>query len=198
MSLIKNAQIISTLSERDVEYYTTVQQTLGLESIVEAVEQLSSVITPHDYQEWLRLTQEIADEDDIDLSRESDFQDLAWELLDNDPKIDAIGGDETMKQHIINTLWHAYNTNINQQHANSRIGSVEDEEVLDKNVSKHIEMIKLITSSPKLSKVYASGVSAGQANKSGTGEKPTKSPYASGTQRDKVWKAGFQHGTSGK
>lgn len=200
MSLIKNAQILSTLSESQIEQFTKIQQLLGLSSIVEAVEELSTAITPHDYEEWLRIIREYGEELGADLSNVTSFEDIAWEMLDNDPKLDAIGGDEEVKRHVVNTLWHAFNTAQHHQQVStlsSNPRAVEDEAV-DKKASKSVEFIKHISSNPALSKVYRNGISAANAAKSNPEQKAPKSPYSSGTLRDKAWKTGFQHGSSGK
>lgn len=200
MSLIKTAQIISSLSESDKAFYSHYQQMLGLSSIAESVEEFSTQITPRDYEEWIRIAKEIADEQGKDLSQEDTFHDIVWEILDNDPKLTATGDDEITKAHLVTTLWHAFNTNRSHEQFSSRQSGVEDEESsskkVDGKVSNHVEFLSSILSNPALKKVYTAGISVGKEALSNADKAPAKAPYVQGTLRAKVWKLGYKQGFS--
>ena len=103
MSLIKNAQLLSTLTEAEVKRYTELSVILN-KPFNDIVLEGMNTIQPADYQEWLRVVSEVGQEQNIDLTNQAAFQDLAFELLDNDPKVDAIGNSEDTKNNIVNTL----------------------------------------------------------------------------------------------
>ena len=201
MSLIKNAQLQSTLTEAEVKRYTELSVILN-KPFNDIVLEGMNTIQPADYQEWLRVVSEVGQEQNIDLTNQAAFQDLAFELLDNDPKVDAIGNSEDTKNNIVNTLWHAFNTSNYQQKADmsNQAGQVEDEESSTKSKKKAMAptIMDTIHTSPTLQKVYKTGELAGNSDMKNADQKPCKSPYATGTYRDKVWKLGHRHGCVGK
>jgi hypothetical protein len=201
LSLIKEAQIRSVLSEAELNYYSTVQKELGLSSLSEAIESTENTITPLDYQDWLRVIKEHGEEMGLDLTKSGVFQDIAWEVLDNDPKIAMLGDDEDSKVHIVNTLWHTFNAmSSNEQLHKPR--AVEDEESSDKKSKPKLhpdaKLMDTVHGSPQLQAVYKNGMSAGTKDAKNPDSRPQKSKYGSGTTRDKVWKLGYKHGAVGK
>lgn len=131
--LIREAQAIAKLGTK-AQFAKQVQQILGVQSILEAIEPAAFEITPQDYQQWLTAIIEIAAERGMNVSKKNDFTDLAHDLLDNDPKLDALGGDRMRAQQtVVSALWQAYK--VNQAHTkvqSSVAGAVnqarEDEE----------------------------------------------------------------------
>lgn len=201
MSLIKNAQVLSSLNETTLQYFTNLSKILN-RPVAELVLESFDAIEPNDYQEWLRVIAEVAAERGDDITNQAVFADLAYEVLENDPKLDGVGASEELTNQIVNTLWHALNT----QNHHSQVGNhlqnrsdVEDEETTKKpkvKQSPDAKVMEQIHGSPSLQKVYQGGVSTAQSDSKQEG-KPSKSIYTPGSFRDKVWKLGYRHGLSG-
>jgi hypothetical protein len=116
--------------------------------------------------------------------------------------MDAVGASEELTNHIVNTLWHAHNTQTHHAQVGSQLqnrSDVEDEETTKKPKEKQspdAKVMSQIHASPTLQKVYQTGVSTAQSDTKQEG-KPSKSIYTPGSFRDKVWKLGYRHGVSG-
>lgn len=194
LKMILEAQIRSRLTPNQITRYSELAQLTG-RTLVEVAQEMDGTIQPEDYQEWLRVIGEVGEEEGLDLSKRAVFYDTAFEVLDNDPKMDMIGGSEGSKLAICKTLWHAYN--VAQSH--NAVGQVPpDEENEEASVEGNADMdlMSTVHSSVNLQKVYRNGVSVGQSDVADG--KSTKSQYQRGTKRDKVWKLGHKHGTAGK
>lgn len=145
--LIREAQTIAKLGNK-AEFAKKVQQILGTDSIVpiaEAFDQTSFDVTPQHYNQWLATLTDIAQERGVNVSKRQAFNDIAFEILDNDSLVDAIGGDpERTKQNIVKALWQAYqvskaHTKV-QDHVNGlKAKAREDEEMVSQLVGAEDE-----------------------------------------------------------
>ena len=204
MGLIKQAQILSTLTESEKQYYTEIAAALGgNQSLVETAEEFSGEITPLHYKQWLDEVTNIINNNEFKSGgpKQPVFIDIVFAVLDDDPMMDVVGNNEETKEHIANTLWHTYSA----QNAHTRVRTSsqtppteENEEVMNKGKNKDLAFMQEIHNSPILQKVYAKGVTCGQQDAGNSEEKPQKCPYTRGTLRDKVWSLGYKHGCFGK
>jgi hypothetical protein len=109
--MIREAQAIAKLGDK-AAFAQKVQQILGTDSIIpiaEAFDQTSFEVTPQHYNQWLATLTDIAQERGVSISKRQAFNDIAFEILDNDSLVDAIGGDpERTKMNIVKALWQAY------------------------------------------------------------------------------------------
>ncbi len=177
-TLIREAEARLKLGAKAKEL-DNVRQILGVSSLTEMMSPSDFEITPADYQEWLKAIIEIAQERGLNVSKKIDFMDLAHDLLDDDPKLDALGGDRMMaKRNIVNALWQAYR--VNQAHnavqdhvANTIKQAQQDEEAADGLVGSE----------------DAGGgfTQAFNAAKGAEDEEQPRNPYRPGTLRHALW-----------
>lgn len=157
----------------------------------------SKQITPDDYSEWLDAIVSFADTPQkVEKLKTSPsiFNDIAFHVLDNDPKMDLFGSDEETKSSIASALWNAYQAQIKHENISNRQPPTEENE--EKVDTKGDDLMSQIHNSVVLQKVYNSAVAAGQ-NDAGNVDSKTraKSKYVRGCTRDKVWKLGYAHGS---
>lgn len=196
-SLINHFNAINKLSPEDQVFVESVANFRGI-SLAEAVglDLPHQDITPEDYAQWLDLIKAFAEDEGADLDSPSGFQDVAFEVLDNDPKMDLYGGSEDIKQAIVNTLYHGYRAQASHSSASEVARAPRPEENEEQTSTKGDDLMSRIYNNPVLQKVYQSAVSAGQNDAAEIdGTTKTKSKYVRGCTRDKVWKLGYSHGT---
>jgi hypothetical protein len=117
--LLREAQALEKLGDK-APFAKQVQQILGVQSITDVMESAPYEITPQDYQQWLPAIIDIAAERGVNINKKVEFMDLAHDLLDNDPKMDAIGGDSAAaRRKVVSALWQMFK--VNQAH-----GEVKD------------------------------------------------------------------------
>lgn len=100
--LLKEAQIVSKLNQSELKVLETARVALGKASIADLVESFNP--SNEDYVEWLRVIAEEGAARDVALTRKGDFMDLAFEVLENDPKAPPY----EMQEMIVNKLWNDY------------------------------------------------------------------------------------------
>lgn len=103
--LSQPAPVATTVSH---DHVRAVQEALGDPTADRAMHLLETPLTIDDshYTEWLALIRDIADEQGIKLTNKSMFAGIAFDVLDNDPLLSSLGGDnEDVKNGIINILW---------------------------------------------------------------------------------------------
>ena len=135
--LIREAQAIAALGNK-AEFAKHVQRTIGLDSVASLTEAFGPSdmeVTPQHYQHWLTTIMSLADERHVNLTKRQSFNDLAFELLDNDSFVDALGGDpERTKRTILGALWSAYKVNQAhtrvQDHVSQMADKAKEEEAL--------------------------------------------------------------------
>lgn len=76
----------------------------------EAFDQSQFEISPQDYSRWLEVIVDVANDDGQSINTKRNFMQIALDyVLDNDPKIESLGGDaEALKGQIADTLWQTY------------------------------------------------------------------------------------------
>jgi BMFP domain-containing protein YqiC len=123
--LIREAQVLAKLGDK-AKFVQNVQAILGADSAAgiptlgEGFDPKNFQITPQHYTQWLNTVLDIAREHGKDAAKSQVFKDIAFEILDNDSLVDALGGNpEATKGKIVKALWAAFK--VNQQH-----GAVQD------------------------------------------------------------------------
>lgn len=108
---VANANLSQPVITETAIVATTDVEALALHILKEGADTSQFEITPDDYSQWLQVILDVAAEQNIPVGRRSKFMDVALDyVLDNDPKIDAIGSDdpEELKGKIASTLWQTY------------------------------------------------------------------------------------------
>lgn len=100
--LLKEAQIVSKLDQSELKVLEAARAALGKASIADLVESFNP--SNEDYVEWLRVIAEEGAARGVTLTRKSDFMDLAFEVLENDPMAPPY----EMQEMIVNKLWNDY------------------------------------------------------------------------------------------
>lgn len=157
-----------TRTEREIAELN-MRSRLGIED-----EEFSADITPHDYQEWARVIRAEAADRGANMNNKRSFEDIAFFVLDNDPKIDMIGNDEETKRDIVNMLWKQ------QRSAPATTASTEDEEASAVNSAEN------------------EGRAACMDHYHGVIRGMPKNPYAKGTRRYQQWERGFEEAELGQ
>lgn len=99
------------------------------------VESQTEISSEH-YDTWLSLILEIAEEQHVQLKTRAVFNEYAFEVLDNDPILDMIGGNnEPVKFQIVTVLWKMYAQQQAQKRASGHVQRAakqaqEDEETI--------------------------------------------------------------------
>lgn len=157
-------------------------------------------IGPKDYNAWLRAIRSIAKEEGNNINKRGKFDEIAFEVLDNDPAMDSLGGDEKAKIKIVNALWH--------KHQQSVTGDAASKEATraSKRVAKEEEEFTRMSGTEGGTNVQSAGkqhsaiqkVISDAYNKGKTTEPQkaarVKNPYESGTSRNKLWQNAFKRG----
>jgi len=86
-----------------------VQRILGDDTTHRASKILETVdeqITPQNYEEWLKIVDDMAEEQGLTLHSRTEFSDIVFNVLDNDSFLDMIrGNNEQVKNKIVGVLW---------------------------------------------------------------------------------------------
>lgn len=110
LHMIKEAQIASTVDKSELAILETIKTALGKTSICDLLEAFKP--TPADYDEWLSQIVGIAADEGRSITKAADFNELAFDVIDNDPNFPVFGnaGDEPgqMQQMIVAKLWTDY------------------------------------------------------------------------------------------
>lgn len=115
LSMIKEAQIASTMDKSELAALEQVKAILGEKSIHSLLESFSP--SPEDYNKWLSVIVGHAQDVGASLNKKSSFQDLAFDVLDNDPAFPQGDYDGTepgeqpqyeLQELIVNKLWRDY------------------------------------------------------------------------------------------
>lgn len=104
----------------NTELIESVQQALGDDTPDRAQRIVESEVevTEAHYKQWLDLIEDIASEQRVNLKNKSTFTDFAFEILDNDPMMDIIGGNnEVVKGRIVTILWQMFKFNMSKERA---------------------------------------------------------------------------------
>ena len=130
LSLIREANTLANLGDR-AAMAKQVQKILGIDSVSSLVETSGSdfEVTPQHYTQWLEVINDIARERGVSLRVRRNFNEIAFDVLDNDSFIDAIGGDtEQTKGSIVKSLWQAHQVNLAHEKVQSSVGKAREEE----------------------------------------------------------------------
>lgn len=102
LHMIKEAQIASTVDKSELAILETVKTALGKTSICELLESMSP--SADDYNQWLSVIVDTAAERGININKKTAFQDVAFEVFENDP----MPPEYDMQELIVNKLWTDY------------------------------------------------------------------------------------------
>lgn len=138
LSLLRNAVVTERLKhEGKLTHVKQAQQVLG-GTLSEVVQRMNESYVPQksDYEHWLSTINDLAKEEGVLINTKQKLASIAFTVLDDDPVIDAIGGDtEESKRAIINTLWAAFSAakhhHTAQKHFSSTSSQEENEELHD-------------------------------------------------------------------
>lgn len=137
--MIREAQALARLGSK-AKVAQTVQRIIGVDSVIpiaEAFDQKEFEVTPAHYNQWLATINEIGAERGVNLSKRQNFNDIAFEILDNDSLVDALGGNaEQTKLNILKALWQAQQVSKAHTRVQDHVKSVidktrEEEEAVD-------------------------------------------------------------------
>jgi hypothetical protein len=128
LKLIRQAQAVSRMGNTELELARHVQSVLKTPSLVEAFDASQFEVTPDHYNEWLSVMKDMAEEQGMSLDRKQAFNEIAFEVLDNDSFVDALasgdaGDAEQTKENIVKALWQAYQVNKAHARVSSHVGS---------------------------------------------------------------------------
>jgi len=138
--LIREAQILAKLGDKAARAQQ-IKTILGLSSITTLAEDAAEdfQITPQHYQQWLQTVMSIAQERGITLAKRQNFNEIAFEILDNDSLVDALGGDaEATKGNILKALWQAYKVNQAHDKVQSHVGGIIDKAREDEEAASNL------------------------------------------------------------
>lgn len=188
--LIKEAQARIQLGNK-ITVAEQVQKVLGNASLYEVSKLLSEdfdqsefEVTPEDYQNWLMTLIDIAQEQGVDLNRKRDFMDLLHnEILDNDPKLDALGNRMQTAERIGDALWQTYKVNKSHQALQKHVGSTIDQ------AREEEEAISSMMGNNSMSAEEEEGGGFSQAMGSAMGmeDEEQANPHRPGTLRHALW-----------
>lgn len=197
--MIREAQAIARLGDK-AEFAKKVQTILGTDSVVpiaEIFDQKEFEVTPQHYTQWLETLLDVARERGVNVNRKQDFNEIAFEILDNDSLVDALGGDsEATKRNILKALWQSYQVSKAHTRVQDHVSGVidrtrEEEEAVDQLVGSECEEESGFSQAMKLS----TGVE--QEEQSYRLRKPPiyrqalrkgkKNPYPAGSLRAALW-----------
>ena len=209
-NLIKEAQMVTTLDKNQLAIAEDVKHILGRTYVYELNEMFDTSISKSDYNTWMKQIHLSAEEQSININSKSKFEDLAFAVIDDDPKMTLLGDNEKTKRAIINTLWHAHHASMGhdkvakaaasavkskakaekeeEEMSMGRPSGYEDEED-GSSTSKHNS-----TSSAILTSVAKDGYEAGHKDAKRVKPNSTKNPYETGSSRHKLWKEAYKHG----
>jgi len=163
-------------------------------------------LTKKDYNLWLRVVKAEGRTQNVNINVKSNFEDVAFDLLDNDSKIDLLSGDtELAKRTIVDVLWRMHHVEkaVNKAREvnlglNLRPAGYEDEETnLDTpELTPNVE-----PQNPNRSKtphvllhVEQEGYEAATADYNNSKQGATNCPYATGSLRGRSWQEGYDRG----
>lgn len=120
-TLLKSAIIESKFSATKKQTINVLEQQLGKKAAQSILE--SYQVSQQDYDTWLDVIQGYAAEEGININRKSDFQEVAFAVLENDPA----PIDFDMQEAIVNTLW--VNLKAKKQHSKvEKVARAKEEE----------------------------------------------------------------------
>lgn len=186
------------------------------EAATNVMESFSTDIGKDDYSKWLEAIRSEAKERNISLTKRDRFDELAFDMLDDDPKLDAADDPEEIKIKVVNALWHRYHSQNATNKADKALSrgskqapkAEENEEgdaseisaVGTKGTVRKFPTIKGVGNSNAgmsrvsnsfgqvISNAYETGMNAGdKADK-------IKCPYEAGTTRAALWDKSFRRG----
>jgi len=120
LKLIKEAQLVTSISADELAALKVLQESTG-----KSLAQLNEAFrpSPEDYDAWLRVLVDEAQERGISIAKKSAFAELAGEMLENDPMMPP----PEMVDIIISKLWNDYKA-IKSQVRIDKIGQAQEEE----------------------------------------------------------------------
>lgn len=143
--LIREAQARLHMDDEQYKLARHVSSVLKKNVLSEAFNPSEFEVTPQHYNQWLETLLDIAQERGVSANKRSDFNEIAFEILDNDSFIDALGGDTEMaKENIVKTLWQSYQVNKAHQRVSKHVSDTiertrEEEEMVDQLVGAEDE-----------------------------------------------------------
>jgi hypothetical protein len=126
-SLIKEAQVLSTLNPSELTALKIIQQASG-KTLAQLTESFRP--TPRDYAEWLRVIVGYAKDGNMKINTKATFSDIAGAVLENDP------ADPSAEMHapIINKLWADFKASKHHAKVSQLANAREEEEQLNGDV----------------------------------------------------------------
>lgn len=131
LKLIREALLRNTLGADKSAMLDVVKKATGMNSILDLVE--SFVPSAEDYDAWMRVAVEEAQERGINLNKRGDFVSLVMDILENDPASPPL----EMQELIANKLWQDYKA-AKQEVRIGNVAKAKEEEEKVENARKQI------------------------------------------------------------
>lgn len=200
-SLLSNAVQMHDIMTAPQETFITEGFRVAAAILAEA--EVGSPLAPEDYNFWMQTIQDLADERGIKLSNVRAFHNLAYEVLDDDPRMDEFGNDETTKQHIVSALHRSMQASISHDKASEYVGKFQRKRRLSGGglgaEEEEENATALIPLERQKEEIRRAGHDTGSDHmRNGKGHRGSRSnPYLSGTKRYNWFAAAYDHGYSG-
>lgn len=137
----------------------------------------STGITPDHYAQWLDVIEDTAMEQGTSLTSRNAFNEIAFEVLDNDSFVDSLSGGEQLKMRIVKALWSTKQA----AKAHAQIGTVASpsQENEEQFVTAYRDAYEDEQRSIKADSLIGKAV---------TGDAPVQgNPYPAGSLRANLW-----------
>lgn len=203
-NMIKEAQTLSNIKgTKRYEILTSVRDLMGKgTTLTELDKAFSPEIKKSDYNRWMNEIHRLCKKEGRNVDTKRNFDNCAFAVLDDDPRMDVIGNDETTKVKIVSTLWHAHNAAENHKRASrgyekaAKNKAHEDEEMMMNHIDGCATEEEETAGSEEhlLSHITKAGYQQAHIDHAKRRPGHTKSPYHVGTLRHNLWKEGYSKG----
>jgi hypothetical protein len=140
-----------------------------------------------DYKKWMRVIHAESKARGVNINTKRNFEDIAFEMLDNDPKMDLIGANEEAKAKLVNILWQQHRVMIAQNKAEAVINFKSFFARPEENQEYE----------EQTSGAYQQAQDACLDHWRGVVRGVPKNPYAKGTRRHGQWEQGWEAAEKG-
>lgn len=198
--MITEAQVLAQVKgTKRHEVLKEVQKAVGLKTLKEAAEfykeDFSMEITPEDYDEWIRqIVMHSSGMKNqgavVNLNKRRSFNDVAGEILENDPAGKVNPGDDQLMKHVLDALWKRYQHTRDHLKASNVLKAREEEELLQQQASTGFAMDGIENEEDQFidNRHRMQGQRAFMR-----GEDIDDNPYPDGTPQGNEWDAGWSY-----
>ncbi|TFH07491.1 MAG: hypothetical protein E4H14_08390 [Candidatus Thorarchaeota archaeon] len=199
-SMITEAEALARVKgTKRHETLKEVQKAVGLKSLKEAAEfydqDFSREVSPEDYDEWIRqivmhssgLKNKGAV---VNLNKRSSFNDVAGDVLENDPAGKVNAGDDELMKHVLDALWKRYQHTRDHLKASNVMKAREEEELMQQQADAGYAMAGIEDEEDQFldNRHRMQGARAFMR-----GDDIDDNPYPEGAAQGNEWDAGWKH-----